>query len=515
MSDNKTTLDPARLLDPKGPIALLIRQELSPVDELERVIFPPTYPMPHQKGRVQRFEQGEYRVSIELPPDSMRDRDEAKENQKPGYQIDRLPGGANICEIDSVQSQANRIEPQFKEIESGALVPKIEISAGGETVNLLDAGHRAADAIVRMSSLAPDFHQAWQAAKRGDLAPLAELAPTSIVFGAWDSRSSQFKLQRLVKAYIRATNVQELTRSAQYTPALNYAESGAVDRGVEAGEGEKNNLSQEGMKHALNTRSAGGVKLTASSTLARTVCVNVAAIRKLKAPGERGARLRAYILGLTLVAALSTPDLDLREGCILRTKGMPSQKLIYNETPENTPEEEARLDPEETTQFALAAAMRFFAGNFGSKDRRGIFESRVADRYLAMSKGDRDKVRALGPITEDTLRRFEDRKKNPFETVKRELKAAREVIGKKPSRNAPPAANAPALATLRKALEDLQSSPALNESETEVARSLTNICTQGSDAHAALKEIASKIMELEKARKANPPEAEGFAEANA
>jgi CRISPR-associated protein Csb1 len=201
--------------------------------------------MTNFKGRVQRFEHGEYRVSIELPPDSKRDKDEKTDNQKPGYQIDRFPDGTNICEIDSIQSQANRIEPQFKTIKDGKLVPQITIEVGTQTVNLLDAGHRAADAVVRMSSLAKEFHDAWLAAKAGDLFALATLAPTAIVFGAWDSRSSQAKLQRLIKAHIRATNVLERTRSAQYTPAADYVGLGAIDESVNVGEDDKNNPSQE------------------------------------------------------------------------------------------------------------------------------------------------------------------------------------------------------------------------------------------------------------------------------
>ena len=207
MSDSNQYTKFTSLLNPDGPIALIIKQELAPDDEDEKIIFPPTYPLTSFKGKVQRFEHGEYRVSIELPPDSKRDKDERKDNQKPGYQIDRFPDGTNICEIDSIQSQSNRIEPQFKTIKDGKLVPQITIEVGTQTVNLLDAGHRAADAVVRMSSLAGDFHGAWLAAKAGDLFALATLAPTAIVFGAWDSRSSQAKLQRLIKAHIRATNV--------------------------------------------------------------------------------------------------------------------------------------------------------------------------------------------------------------------------------------------------------------------------------------------------------------------
>ena len=216
-----------------GPVAIIIRQPLAPVDEDDPVIFPPTYPLNPWNGRVHTVRDGDYRVSIELPPDSKSDKKEGRDNQKPGYNIDRFPDGSNICEIDSPQSQSNRIEPRFKEeILDGTLVPQIVIRAGTETVNLLDAGHRAADAIVRMSSMASEFHQAFVAAKSGDFFELAKLAPTSLVFGVWDSRSTYVKVQRALKAYIRATNVLELSRSAQYSPAVDYVAVGAIDENV-------------------------------------------------------------------------------------------------------------------------------------------------------------------------------------------------------------------------------------------------------------------------------------------
>ena len=87
----------------------------------------------------------------------------AAEGGKAGYNIDPLgdPTDARapkIAIVDTVGSQANRMEPLFKKKNGqdnsySRLVPQIEIKAGNKTVNVLDAGHRAADAIVRYSSL--------------------------------------------------------------------------------------------------------------------------------------------------------------------------------------------------------------------------------------------------------------------------------------------------------------------------------------------------------------------------
>lgn len=528
------------LLDCDGPIAIIIKQELAPDDEDEKVIFPPTYPLTTFKNRVQRFEHGEYRVSIELPPDTKRDKDERKDNQKPGYQIDRFPDGTNVCEIDSIQSQSNRIEPQFKTIKNGTLVPQVTIDVANQTVNLLDAGHRAADAVVRMSEFAGEFHEAWLAAKSGDLFKLAKLAPTSLVFGAWDSRSSQAKLQRLIKAHIRATNVLERTRSAQYTPPADYTSLGAIDESISTGEDDKNNLSQEGMKHALSTQTVGGVVLTATSKLYRTVNVNLAAIRQLRAAGEkqsfaadatdeekanareteekssaeRTKALQEYILGLCLVAAYQQPNLNLREGCNLQSKSHPLTKFIQDTRKKVKAFSviDGRVDTSKIEDFAEQTAKKFFGKDFVGKDKHGKFESSVAEQFLSMSTGDRDKVRALGPITVDTLRAFSTQGKDPFKLVSEALKATKTAIGKVPKRNEPPIKNLEAFSQLSEMLTAMSQNESMDEDARQLAMHLIPIATTHEDSHTAWKEIDSKIKEFKKAKKAGHTGDESFVE---
>jgi CRISPR-associated protein Csb1 len=130
------------LVEPDGPVAITIKQSLAPANDNDPVIFPPTYPMTTFRGRVHTVVDGDYRVSVELPPESKRDKSEKSTEQKAGYNIDRFPDGTNTCEIDSPQSQANRIEPLFKLEGRRGLVPQIEIKVGnntlhGTTVNLL------------------------------------------------------------------------------------------------------------------------------------------------------------------------------------------------------------------------------------------------------------------------------------------------------------------------------------------------------------------------------------------
>ena len=102
-----------------GPAALVVREHLMPVEGSDGVVFPATFA--------------------------------AGDGFPGGYNIDPFPDGTNVCLIDSVGSQANRIEPLFSKDEYAGLVPQIVIKAGEKRVNLLEAGHRAGDAIVRCS----------------------------------------------------------------------------------------------------------------------------------------------------------------------------------------------------------------------------------------------------------------------------------------------------------------------------------------------------------------------------
>ena len=72
-----------------------------------------------------------------------------------------------------------------------ALVPQLVIEAGQKKVSIFDAGHRAGDAIVRCTELKDALQNAFHALRKGNAAPLAKLAPTSLVFGVWDSRDTQ------------------------------------------------------------------------------------------------------------------------------------------------------------------------------------------------------------------------------------------------------------------------------------------------------------------------------------
>ena len=73
-----------------------------------------------------------------------------------------------------------------------------------------------------------ELREAFSVSLTGNVEPLARIAPTSLVFGAWDSRDTQAKLTRLIASNIRAYDVRRVKRSAQYIPALDYVAAGAL-----------------------------------------------------------------------------------------------------------------------------------------------------------------------------------------------------------------------------------------------------------------------------------------------
>lgn len=266
-----------------GPAALVLREAMMPVEGPDGVVFPATF---------------------------------ASGDSFPGgYNVDTFDDGSNVCLIDTVGSQANRVEPLFAQAPCNGLVPQIVVTAGDKAVNLLEAGHRAGDAIVRCSSLQDQIQHAFQALLRGDAGPLAKIAPTSLVFGAWDSRETQAKAPRLFASTVRAFNVKRLTRSAQYVPAVDYVGLGVLEEGVD--KAAKDRHAQRGFVHVPASASHGGV--IATGGIRRDATLQLAALRLLKTTGgdSQTLALQRYVLGLALTAFTTPLTGYYRQGCTL------------------------------------------------------------------------------------------------------------------------------------------------------------------------------------------------------
>lgn len=327
--------------DSRGPVALVLREELMPVEGEGAVFFPPTY-------------------------------------ADVGYNFDILSDGTKVVTVDSVGSQANRMEPIFgSDPELRSLVPQVSIDLGeGKSVSAFEAGHRLGDAIVRSSSLKDDVRNAFNLfLSSGDATGIAKLGPTSLVFGVWDSRDTQAKLPRIVQSVIRAWNVDVLTRSAQYVPPVDYAKMEVFSEAEkEKSEGNaKSPLAQRGFVAVPAPGAHGGV--VAHGPIVREVTINLIALRRLSAP-QNAAALRNYILGLCLVAATEPLDGFLRQGCLLVPKPGNAGWEQVARTGERTPVD---LTNEQARQLARQWTTEFGRG----EDRPANFDRAFAKADLA------------------------------------------------------------------------------------------------------------------------------------
>ena len=309
-----------------GPAALVIREHLMPVEGTDGVLFPATY----AKG----------------------------ENFDGGYNIDVAPDGKNVALIDSVGSQANRIEPMFLEAEYRELVPQVAVKAGAKVVSIFEAGHRAGDALLRCSPLKDDLQAAFKDLLRGDATPLAKIAPTSLVFGVWDSRDTQAKLPRVVASTIRAYNVRELRRSAQFNPAAEYINEKLLDD--PADKATRDAYSVKGFTHVPASATHGGV--IADGGVRRDATLALAALRLLHAERDEAKTLalRRYILGLSLVAFTANRLGYLRQGCLLVPN--PDAPREFSEVGMDGRRAACGITHAAAVEYATAAAKEFGVG---------------------------------------------------------------------------------------------------------------------------------------------------------
>ncbi len=308
-------------LEFNGPVAVTLQEELEPVHGKGEVFFPPTFALPEGA------------------------------KSAPSYVIDSTSNG-NVALIDTVGSQANRMEPIFKDSDYAELVPKGVVKIGDREVHILDAGHRAADAIVRFSDKWDELRSAFLAIRdTRDAKPLAKIAPTSLVFGVWDSRDTQVKLPRLVGATIRAYGVEKLTRSAQFFSATEKEETHEL--------ASQDFLSQVGLDDAPAGRSEGGV--ISREGIRRRAVLNLVALRALTSSNdEETKKVQRYILGLALVALLAPSSRFLREGCLLvPAEGTTADLRLVDRAGKREP---LSLAEQEAAAFAKAAAKEFGVG---------------------------------------------------------------------------------------------------------------------------------------------------------
>lgn len=309
-----------------SPSALVVKEHLEPAAGKGAVIFPPTFAQ----------EEGS--------------------KEKGGRYIVDGEGDTSTCLLDTVGSQANRLEPVFLEAELRSLVPQVSVRVQSREISILELGHRAADAVIRSTALAQELRSAFAAFATGNAEPLAKVAPTSLVFGAWDSRDTQTKLPRLIDSTIRAYNVAELKRGAQFFGGLEKSEIAEFDLGAD-----NDALSKAGFLDAPAGVTHGGIAV--KGNILRTTILNLTALRAIGGTSpEATEKLRRYILGLALVAAFHPSDLFLRQGCLL-VRDRDAEKPISCELVFRDGKREATaIDFETVKSFAIQAASAFGVG---------------------------------------------------------------------------------------------------------------------------------------------------------
>jgi CRISPR-associated protein Csb1 len=155
----------------KGPAAIVIRERLRPAAGVGSPVAPPTF-----AGRGQG--DSDYNYDGEDPRNW-----ESVLKAKADGRV------ANRCTLDSIPSQANRMESMLKRFE-GRYIPKVTLTGSKHgAMSLLDVGHRVADAALWSSDGYSDFQTALEAYVQGNALKLAKIAPTSLVLVLGERRS--------------------------------------------------------------------------------------------------------------------------------------------------------------------------------------------------------------------------------------------------------------------------------------------------------------------------------------
>lgn len=276
---------------------------------------------------------------------------------------ERIIGGQRLpCVLlDSVPSQANRMEAALQDAWDGGLVELPVVSAdfravenpGVPKVTSLQAPHRVADAILRDSNL-PDGtkFRASAVGKELDLlttgyaTPLLKHAPHCLVFGMWDSTGPRgglgVKFARAVISEIIGVNAVGGRKTSSRIDPLNirvnsgklyHAKDGwTLDEAKALKEKNKPQLlGKDGKPSEANhgnvtpSISDGGFTIDYAE---QSTVLSLPALRRLRFPAAGGERskpdadtaARAYLAALGLLGATLSVEAgyDLRSRCVLR-----------------------------------------------------------------------------------------------------------------------------------------------------------------------------------------------------
>ena len=285
-----------RLIGDKRLVALRFRQPLEPVEGWDVPTHPPTYRAPKEKTR-----------GAERPP--------------PRYTVNKGRDGTRTCELDTVQSQANRMEASYRG-ELADVIPRHVVVAGDHQADLTALPHRVADAVVRATDLVAEIRGCFEAFAAGDAAPLARLSPLSLVYGVWDSRDTRVSVRRAIASRIEAHDIEVRTRSAQYSAVFDREALGLTEAQWRKG-------AEAGFAPVPTTGWPGGVLVRGGIVHTASIMLNV--LRGYRSE-DASDGLPGYLLALALGGLVTGGwRYQLRSGCDLVPLGSPMWEAVYED----------------------------------------------------------------------------------------------------------------------------------------------------------------------------------------
>ena len=320
----------------KSAAAFRCRMKIQPAGGEGDKVFPPTY-----LGA--KYAKEDRLVSVK--------------NSEGKEELQRVP----CVLLDSVQSQANRMEEALQEaVDAGRIkLPVIEVDFSKTElidpigkVTSLQAPHRIADAILRDSELEG---VAWRKSEVGkqidavsnqNATPLFELCPTALVFGVWDSTGPRgglgAKFARALVSEIVGFNAAFGVKTGSRIDPLEIRAAAQIFIEKDgswrvAKEKEKKTVSPSEKNHGnippTIDDNAGGVTISHAEQM---TVISLPAFRRLRFPVDgkfkpeydQAARTVLLALGLTATALATEAGLDLRSRCILWPTDAPNWELL-------------------------------------------------------------------------------------------------------------------------------------------------------------------------------------------
>lgn len=283
-------------------------------------------------------------------------------------EVRRIDGQeVNVVVLDSVQSQANRLEETLLRAfdAGGCAIPVLSVQIEGHgRITALDAPHRVSDAIFRDS-----LHQGTRFreskigksivdARVNNATAFFQYCPTALIFGTWDSHGGEglrsARVQRALTSEIVGLNAVFGGRSGSRRDPLGIVKTAATiyqheteywtldeneatrdDKNQPRKFGKEGKPSEIGHGNVTPTLFvAGGVTI---SNAIQTTVLSLVQLRRLRFPDQNNqSSPERDIAGRTVLAALALYAIvlqleegyDLRSRCLLLPKESPQFELL-------------------------------------------------------------------------------------------------------------------------------------------------------------------------------------------